>query len=226
MSTTRTTRLGLGIPGVADRNYNLVIDPNWGAIDGMAALGSLCVVANETPSVSLSVKVSAGTFRTSIGADVTYAGITGLAVTASTTTKVWLDEAGTIHTGASYPTGPILKLASVTADTSTVTAIVDDRRYLATTGGQPRRPVRTVTASTDTPSATDGLILADATFVGIAVTLPTLTASDAGLEIAVVKTDASVNSVTVTTVPGATTTLSAQFDKINAIWSGTAWLAL
>ncbi|MHB8842811.1 MAG: hypothetical protein ACYC56_13675, partial [Candidatus Aquicultor sp.] len=82
------------------------------------------------------------------------------------------------------------------------------------------------TAATDTPTIADGLILADATAAAIAITLPTLTTAEAGLPIMVVKTDAVANSVTVATTSGGTATLAAQYDKVHAVWSGTAWLTV
>lgn len=226
MSLSFTPKLGLPIIPKSYRNYHLLINPVWSMLEGLGALGPLSVITNEIPvSSSLFVAIAAGTFRASNGSDVIYAGGT-VAVTASTTTKVWLDEAATIQTGSSYPSGPILKLASVTAATSTITSIVDDRRYLAVTGGLPRRPVRTVTATTDTPTIADGLILADATAAAIAFTLPTLTTAQAGLPLTIVKVDAAAHNVTVATASGATITLTTRYDKTNVVWSGTEWLAL
>jgi hypothetical protein len=223
MSTTRTSRLALGIPGVADRNYNLVIDPNWTRLDKMAALGSLCVIEDEIPT---SVKVSGGTFRTSNGTDVTYAGTTGLALPSAATTKIWLDEAGAIHTGSAYPAGPILKLASVTTDGSSVASIVDDRRYLTTTGGLPRDPVRTVTSATVTPTIGDRLIRADATAAAIVVPLPTLTSAEGGTPLEIAKVDASANTVTINNVAGGAVTLAAQYDVLAVKWDGSVWLKI
>lgn len=225
MSTTYSPNLGLGTPGAADRLYNLVIDPNWGIIDGLAALGPLSVITYEIPSSSLNVSVAAGTYRISNGSDVTYAGTTGLAVTASATTKVWLDEAGTVHTGSAYPTsGPYLPLASVTAGTTSVTDITDDRRYLQCVGGLPRNPVRTVTATTDTPTIADRTIRADATAAAIAIGLPTLTTTATGTPLKIMKVDASANAVTVTGVAGGTVTLSARYAFVVLEWDGSAWL--
>lgn len=223
---TYTGRVGFGVPYFMQRNDYLITDPNWTRLDNAAALGSLCVQENERPiSTTASVQVSAGSFSTSNGSIVTYAGTTGLAVTASAVTMVWLDEAGTIHTGSSYPTGPILRLATVTAASAAVTAIVDDRMCVSSTGGQQRRATRSV-AATGTLTRADGLILADATSAAVALTLGTLTTADAGLEIVIVKVDASANTVTVATTSGGTVTLSAQYNKVRVIWSGTAWLTV
>jgi hypothetical protein len=110
------------------------------------------------------------------------------------------------------------------AGASSVTSIVDDRRYLATVGGLPRNATRTVTATTDTPTVADRTIRADANAIAIAIALPTLTTADAGTPLKVSKVDSSANAVTVTGVAGGTVTLAAQYDFVVAEWDGSAWL--
>ena len=57
----------------------------------------------------------------------------------------------------------------------------------------------------------------------IAFTLPTLTTAATGTPLKIIKTDATANNVTVATVNGGTTTLSAQYAFVVVEWSGTAW---
>lgn len=128
MATTYTTRVQLGKPATGDRTWDVPVNANTTQLEAMNALGSLCVTLAEVPSASLNVVVAPGTFISSAGAYVSYAGATQ-AVTASTTTYLWLTDAGVLTTGAAWPGSgtKVVRLASVVAGTSTITSITDGR---------------------------------------------------------------------------------------------------
>lgn len=129
MATTYTARLKLRKGDRGDRNWHVGLNANADAIDGANAVGAFAVTTKETPSSTLAVAVFGGVYVKADGATyATYAGEASLAVPASSTTMVWLTDAGAIATGASWPSGtPCLRLAAVTTDGSKVTAIADAR---------------------------------------------------------------------------------------------------
>jgi len=142
MSTQYTTNAGLEYWQLGDRDWHVQYADTCQRLDGLGAIGPLAVRATDPgatallPSTSLKVNVAAGSFKASGGSVVAYAGTSSLVLSASTTTYLWLTEAGVLTTGASYPTGlNIVRLAHVTTDGSHVTAIVDDRIAWDVTGG-------------------------------------------------------------------------------------------
>jgi len=126
MADTYTSKLRLRKPGLGDRNWNQALDANSDRLDSLATVGSLAVSATETPSSSRNVQVGSGSFRVG-GSAVAYAGTSSTTIAASSTIRLWLTEAGTLTTGASYPAYPHVRLATVTTDATKVTAITDDR---------------------------------------------------------------------------------------------------
>lgn len=68
-----------------------------------------------------------GSYAKADGAVAAFAGSPGVSVPASATTLYWLTDAGAVASGASWPTTPHIRLASVTADGSAITAVVDER---------------------------------------------------------------------------------------------------
>ena len=142
MSTQFSTKVGLEYWQLGDRDWHTQYATTCQRLDALGAIGPLGVRATDPgasamlPSTSLKVNVAAGSFKASSGAVVSYAGTSSYVLSASTTTYLWLTEAGTLTTGASYPTGVnIVRLAHVTTDGSHVTAIVDDRLAWESAGG-------------------------------------------------------------------------------------------
>ncbi len=80
-------------------------------------------------STSLNVDVQAGSFIDSTGAIVAYAGVTGQAITASTTKYLYLSDAGVLVIGTAWPAAATkhVRLAVVVAGTSTITSVTDSR---------------------------------------------------------------------------------------------------
>ncbi|MEW4569320.1 hypothetical protein AB1L88_15755 [Tautonia sp. JC769] len=94
-------------------------------------LGRLAVDFAEFPSASLNVKVSAGTYEAPDGQRVSYAGTGSVAMSASETNYLYLDDAGDLQVSTSgWPGAAHLRLAEVETDSGTVTAIYDRREPL------------------------------------------------------------------------------------------------
>lgn len=126
MSTTYTTNAQLQKPGVADRNWNVPLNANADAIDALSAIGSLCGSTNETPSTSLTLKVSACSYVKSDNSVGVYAGGT-IALTASIANYVWIDASGVLTKGTAFPTTPHVRSCIATASVTAITSIVDAR---------------------------------------------------------------------------------------------------
>jgi hypothetical protein len=126
MATTYTTNAGLQKPAVADRNWNVPLNANTDALDGMTAVGSLCGTTNETPSTTLTLKVSAGAYVKSDNSVGVYAGGT-IALTTASVNYVWLTGTGTLTIGSAFPTTPHVRICAATAGATTITSIADAR---------------------------------------------------------------------------------------------------
>jgi hypothetical protein len=133
---TFTPNLHLIIQAGGDTNWGATVNAIWSYLDGLSALAGLNVVPYETPvSTSLKVWLTAGYFtRLSDSTEITVPG-TQLTMTANVTNSIYLDYAGAPHVSTTgYPAGEILKLARVACEASTVASIIDDRRFLWTSG--------------------------------------------------------------------------------------------
>jgi hypothetical protein len=63
MATTYTPNVRLQKPAANDRSWDGPVNANADTLDGMNAIGALCVTLAETPSASLNVSVAAGSTR-------------------------------------------------------------------------------------------------------------------------------------------------------------------
>jgi hypothetical protein len=129
MATTYTARAKLRKGDQGDRNWHGILNANADVIDSTNAVGAFAVTSKEVPSTSLAVAVSGGTYIKADGETyATFAGAASLALPASSTTMIWLTDAGSIDSGGAWPSGtPCLRLAVATTDASKVTAIADAR---------------------------------------------------------------------------------------------------
>lgn len=145
MSTSYTPNAGLSKPAANDRGWDAPILATIDALDALAPLGGLCVGFAETPSASLNVKVSAGSYRKADGTVGTYAGTSSQAMTTATTNYVYLTDSGTLTVNTTgFPASSHVRLATVAAGATTITSITDARIsnaslgvtvYLALSGG-------------------------------------------------------------------------------------------
>lgn len=107
------------------------INANWDTLAYVAAVGGLAVQPRDLDanlqSNSLYVIVSAGDYGQSAGPVASYTGSAGLALPASATTCLWLTDTGVLATGATFPATVHVRLARVTTDATTITAITDAR---------------------------------------------------------------------------------------------------
>lgn len=129
-SYTANLKLATPSPDPGAQNWNVELDRNRAIIDAQNAIGDLAVSSHEQPSASLLVDVSTGLFANQAGTVVTYAGATSVAITASTTTSVYLTNAGVLTLSvAGFPAAPALyiPLAVVVAGVGAITSITDAR---------------------------------------------------------------------------------------------------
>lgn len=146
MATNFTSALGLQKPSTSDRNWDMPLNANSDLLDGLSALRGLVVTPNEFPSASLQVRVAPGRFRKSDGTFVDFPGATAVALSALSSTKVWLTDLGQLTTGAAYPATLYVPLAQVVTSANAVASVADGRvqcfsagvvlpTYLSTAGG-------------------------------------------------------------------------------------------
>lgn len=171
MATTFSANLRLEKPSNSDRGWDVPLNATIDQLDAFTPIGALAVTETETPSTTLNVRVTAGTYQQSNGQIATYAGANPVAIAASSTVKLWLSDAGTLMSGSSFPATPHVRLATVTSLTSTISTIVDSRLAGASCGASRLASTSTVTA-TYTVLPTDEMIRADATSGAFTITLP------------------------------------------------------
>ena len=124
-----TPNVGLNKPTTTSRNWDAPMNANSDLIDGLTPVGSLCVSLAESPSASLNVNVSAGSFVGPDRTTTTYAGVAGQAIAASSTKYLYLTSAGTLTIWTAFPTsGFYVPLAKVITGASTITSITDLRQ--------------------------------------------------------------------------------------------------
>ncbi len=134
MATTYTTNSRLQKPATADRNWDVPVNANADALDAMTAIGSLAVTATETPSASLNVRVTAGSYAKADGTLAAFTGVNPIAILASNTTCLWLTDAGVPTLGAAFPTSAHIRLAKVISGPATITQVIDQRIQCAVGG--------------------------------------------------------------------------------------------
>lgn len=128
MAEHYTTNMGLAYPDAGTANWNTDVEANYAQLDATPTIMALQVRQSEFPSTTRHVNIAAGTFRKSDGTSVSYAGTSGMTVAAGATTRIWLDETGTIQTSTSaFPATSIVPLALVAAGASTITGVTDRR---------------------------------------------------------------------------------------------------
>jgi hypothetical protein len=130
MANTYTPNVRLAMPAAGDRTWNVPVNGNAQFLDALAPVSALAVVATETPSATLNVKVAAGNYARQDGTIGTYAGSVSQATTASVTNYLYLDltNSGALVVNTSgFPTTAHVRLATVVTGTSTITTINDAR---------------------------------------------------------------------------------------------------
>jgi hypothetical protein len=136
MANSYTANTGLAMPALGDTSWNTPINGNAAILDGLSPVGGLAVRAKEIPSASLNVSVAAGSYVKQDGTVDSYAGTASQAIPTATTKVLYLDltASGALTLAASYPTTPHVRLATVTAGTTTITSVVDNRQCFDVVG--------------------------------------------------------------------------------------------
>jgi hypothetical protein len=161
VATSYTTNALLQKPGTADRNWDIPVNANADLLDGMTAIGGLVVTPTEVPSASLNVRVTGGNYIKADGTIGTFAGVASYALAASTTSCLWLADAGVLTTGAAFPTTAHVRLARVVAGATSIVSVVDNRvqcriagtglGFVLKTGDTISGPLTVATPATGTP---------------------------------------------------------------------------
>ena len=158
MSTTFSANQKLDLSAVGDLGWGPVVAHNWNTLDALTPVGSLAVTTSEVPSASLTVAISAGSFATPWGSVVAYGGGT-LTVSGGTTTYLWLSGAGSLQSGASFPTGTFyVPLAKVVSGTSTIGGITDQRICFGTVNVQSQPVMGSATAGSSWTSTEQAML--------------------------------------------------------------------
>jgi hypothetical protein len=136
MANTYTPAVKLGDPAANDTAWNTTLNNNFTALDALNPVGDLAVTTHEQPSATLTVDVAAGQFVDQSGNVQTYAGVSGQAITLSTTKVLYLDGTASwaLTVAASYPATPHIRLATVVAGATTITSIADNRQCFPVAG--------------------------------------------------------------------------------------------
>jgi len=134
VATSYTANARFQMPATSDRNWDLPINANTVALDGMTAIGGLTVTTTETPSATLHVGVSAGNFIKSDGTVVSFPGFPSLVIPPSSSVYLWLSDTGVLSTGSSFPSAAHLRLALVVSGPTSVLQIFDERIQCAVAG--------------------------------------------------------------------------------------------
>jgi hypothetical protein len=134
VATTYSTNAKLQIPATSDRNWDVSINANVDALDGMSAIGGLAVTTTETPSATLHVAVSPGNFINSSGVIISFAGTPQFVVPPSSTVYLWLTDAGVLTSGPSFPTSAHLRLAQVVSGATSLVQVIDQRIQCSVAG--------------------------------------------------------------------------------------------
>jgi len=134
LATTYTTNARLQMPGTADRFWDTPLNANANMLDSLTAIGSLVVTATETPSATLNVRVTGGSYGMANGTIGSFAGAAPLAMPASSTTFLWLTDAGVLTAGTAFPATGHVRLAQVVSGPTTITQVTDQRVQCGTRG--------------------------------------------------------------------------------------------
>lgn len=237
MSTTFTSGLGLGQPATNDTGWGTVLNTNFSMLEA-SALGGLAVSLHENPSTSLAIAVKAGSYRKADGTIGTHAGSSSTTVAASSTTSVYLTDAGTLTQSTSgFPaTLKHVRLAVVVSGSTTITSVTDSRVWGSSLGtGSPVMTSSTTTTTTFTVDATKGINLSNCTTGAVTATLPAASSVPAGTAVIVsdISGTASTNAIAVTragsdTINGTTSvSISTNYGGIRIYCDGTSkWFVI
>lgn len=138
VATTFSANARLQKPATSDRNWDVPINANTDALDGMTALGGLALTATETPSTTLQVRVSPGNYIRSDGSVANFPGAPAFDLPASATASLWLTGAGVLTLGSAFPASAHLRLGHAVTDPTSVVRVVDERVQCSVAGAGPR----------------------------------------------------------------------------------------
>ncbi len=149
MATTYSTNLGLPMPAVADRHWDVVLNQQITTLDALDVLSGFAVTTTEYPSATLNVSIAPGSFRSGSGTVISYpgTGITPLTLTANATNSLYLSDAGVLNASTTgFPAfGNIMPIAIVVTGATTVTSITRTRSPWFARGGHAHWGVGTPT---------------------------------------------------------------------------------
>jgi len=127
LPSTFTANALLQKPATADRFWDVPLNANADFLDGLAPIGRLLATPTESPSISLNVRVTSGSYRKGDGTIGIFPGVSSYALPASSTLVLWLTDSGVLSTSASFPNSSHVRIATVVTGTSSIQSIVDER---------------------------------------------------------------------------------------------------
>lgn len=126
------------IPLFAPQGWHEYMNANWDTLAGIAAIGDLAVQPRDydaaIQSSSLYVKVYAGNYAKADGTIGAYPGVASFLLPASTTSYLWLTDAGILTSGLTFPATAHVRLASVTTNSTRIIDMMDERVYASVQG--------------------------------------------------------------------------------------------
>jgi len=134
VATTYTANARLQKPSTTDRNWDVPLNANADYLDGLSAVGRLAVTPTEAPSATLNVAVTGGAYAAANGTTGAFAGVPSYALPASSTSYLWLTDAGVLTATPAFPASAHVRLAHVVTGASAVLAVVDERVVARTCG--------------------------------------------------------------------------------------------
>lgn len=122
--STPTANLKLPKPDAMEEGWGDIANEVFDGLDAAPAVGWFAPTAGATP---LTLDFAPGSYVKADGTVAAFAGASGVSVPTSATTRYWLTDAGSVASGASWPTAAHLRLASVTASGSAIATLADAR---------------------------------------------------------------------------------------------------
>jgi hypothetical protein len=169
MARTYTDRARLGTLTLDELLWHEPLNTSANRLESLMPVGGLCVGLEDPETPDLEVRVGSGRYTKSDGTEATYAGATAVAIPASSTRCVWLDDAAALQQGAAFPSTRHTPLAVVTTSGTAVTAI-EDRRPAFGQVGSNALPFLPLTGGTFTDTSVVVLTLGTANGVRIGAT--------------------------------------------------------
>lgn len=227
MSVHRTTNCRFAYQDTGDANWDTVtVVPLIQQLDTMEALKGLYVCPSS--GGGLLVRMSAGFFLDSTGAEIDVVAIDPISCPDNTTNYLWLDETGTFTLGSAWPASNyVIRLAKVVCVSGAITVLTNYRPAWQIAGRG--TATQTIVSTSYTVTDADGTLFIDPVTAGGNVAIALMTpVGRAGHEVDFLRTTAGGNTITITPAAGlingaGTLALPTQYGLFTLKSDGTNW---